>query len=93
MVQNPKGGGLSSTLGGSQQMGGVQKTTDFLDKSTWTLGFILIVLIMFSSLSFNSGNSEIKILDEKQVTPAKTETPAPTKTNSVEKPAMEIPVK
>ena len=40
MVQNPKGGGLSSSLGGSQMMGGVQKTTDFLDKSTWTLAII-----------------------------------------------------
>ncbi|MFB0910843.1 MAG: preprotein translocase subunit SecG, partial [Flavobacterium sp.] len=29
MVQNPKGGGLSSTIGGSQMLGGVQKTTDF----------------------------------------------------------------
>jgi preprotein translocase subunit SecG len=28
MVQNPKGGGLSSTIG-SQMLGGVQKTTDF----------------------------------------------------------------
>ena len=32
MVQNPKGGGLSSSIGGSTQLGGVQKTTDFLDK-------------------------------------------------------------
>ena len=31
MVQNPKGGGLSSSFGGdSQQIGGVKKTTDFL---------------------------------------------------------------
>ena len=38
MVQNPKGGGLSSSFGGdSQQIGGVKKTTDFLDKSTWVL--------------------------------------------------------
>jgi preprotein translocase subunit SecG len=36
MVQNPKGGGLSSTLGGSNQMG-VYKNNWFLDKSTWTL--------------------------------------------------------
>ena len=35
MVQNPKGGGLSSSFGGdAQQIGGVKKTTDFLDKST-----------------------------------------------------------
>lgn len=90
MVQNPKGGGLSSTLGGSQQMGGVQKTTDFLDKSTWTLGILLIVLIMFSSLSFNSKNNDIKILDDKQVAPAKTEAPAPATTNDT-KPATEVP--
>ena len=32
MVQNPKGGGLSSSFrgGDSQQIGGVRKTTDFL---------------------------------------------------------------
>jgi len=66
MVQNPKGGGLSSTLGGSQMLGGVQKTTDFLDKSTWTLGTILIVLIMLSSLSFTGAlnDNSSKIIDE-----------------------------
>ena len=47
MVQNPKGGGLSSSFGGggTQQLGGVQKTTDFLDKSTWPLATLLFVLI------------------------------------------------
>ena len=74
MVQNPKGGGLSSSLGGSTQMGGVQKTTDFLDKSTWTLATALVVLILLSSLSFNSGNSESKIIDTNDVA-----TPAPVK--------------
>jgi preprotein translocase subunit SecG len=29
MVQNPKGGGLSSSLGGSTQIGGVQKLQTF----------------------------------------------------------------
>nr|WP_262918725.1 preprotein translocase subunit SecG [Flavobacterium sp. HXWNR69] len=62
MVQNPKGGGLSSSFGGSQQLGGVQKTTDFLDKSTWTLGGILIALILLSSLSFNGTASGSKVL-------------------------------
>lgn len=65
MVQNPKGGGLSSTFGNSQMMGGVQKTTDFLDKSTWVLGIMLIALILFSSLSFNSGSgSGSKIIND-----------------------------
>jgi len=63
MVQNPKGGGLSSSFGGgTQQMGGVQKTTDFLDKSTWTLGGILIALILLSSIAFDSGSNGSKVL-------------------------------
>ncbi len=85
MVQNPKGGGLSSTFGNSQQIGGVQKTTDFLDKSTWTLGIILIALILFSSLAFNDSNDTIKI--DKSNVPAATEaaTPsAPTTTPATE---------
>ena len=73
MVQNPKGGGLSSSIGGSQMLGGVQKTTDFLDKSTWTLATILIALILLSSLSFTGSLSDTdsKIIE-------KTEAPANT---------------
>jgi preprotein translocase subunit SecG len=85
MVQNPKGGGLSSTLGGSTQMGGVQKTTDFLDKSTWTLAIALIALILLSSLSFTGtlSDSDSKIIDNTQTAapaqPAAPVTPAPAK--------------
>ncbi|MCD9576003.1 preprotein translocase subunit SecG [Flavobacterium soyae] len=84
MVQNPKGGGLSSTISGTQMLGGVQKTTDFLDKSTWTLATILIALILLSSLSFTGalGDTGSKII-EKSEAPASTpaapaqQTPAP----------------
>lgn len=75
MVQNPKGGGLSSTFGSSQQLGGVQKTTDFLDKSTWTLGIVLIGLILLSSLSFTN-KQESKLFNEEAApvsAPAKTD--------------------
>lgn len=104
MVQNPKGGGLSSSIGGSQMLGGVQKTTDFLDKSTWTLGTILILLVLLSSLSFTGSLSDgdSKIIDNvntaapapKAVTPAETkaqatETQAPAATTTT--PAAETP--
>ena len=77
MVQNPKGGGLDSSVGGSQMLGGVQKTSDFLDKSTWTLAAILIVLVLLSSLSFSGSLSDngSKVFDD-TTTPAKTATPA-----------------
>jgi len=75
MVQNPKGGGLSSTIGGTQMLGGVQKTTDFLDKSTWTLATILIVLILMSSLSFTGTLSDQnKVLQDIETAPASSAT-------------------
>ena len=74
MVQNPKGGGLSSSIGGSQMMGGVQKTTDFLDKSTWTLGAVLLALILASSLSFVSTDSASQLKDETSTVAPKTDT-------------------
>ncbi|MCA6068525.1 preprotein translocase subunit SecG [Chryseobacterium sp. RG1] len=49
MAQNPKGGGLSSTFGGaSSTQFGVQRTNDFMEKATWTLGGTIIVLILIS---------------------------------------------
>lgn len=90
MVQNPKGGGLSSSLGGSQMMGGVQKTTDFLDKSTWVLGGILIALILFSTLSFPAmmGANESKITNNLDAAPA-VSAPAPTAPATDATPAAE----
>ena len=70
MVQNPKGGGLSSSFGGdSQQIGGVKKTGDFLDKSTWVLASLLLILILLSNLTIQKGNgsSDSKLLDSNQI--------------------------
>ena len=92
MVQNPKGGGLSSSIGGSQMLGGVQKTTDFLDKSTWVLATSLIVLVLLSSLAFTGTLSDngSKVIEEVGNAPAKTEkaaTPANSTTTNATKPA------
>ncbi len=59
MVQNPKGGGLSSSFGGggTQSLGGVQNTTNFLDKSTWTLSIILLALILLSNFAAPKPNA------------------------------------
>ena len=68
MVQNPKGGGLSSTFGGGQQqIGGVQKTTDFLDKST--LAIVLGSLILISNVSVinDINDSESILIDESTI--------------------------
>ncbi|MEX6627184.1 preprotein translocase subunit SecG [Tenacibaculum pacificus] len=59
MVQNPKGGGLSSSLGGggAQNIGGVQNTNTFLDKSTWTLAIAMFALILMANFAIPRGAS------------------------------------
>lgn len=44
LVQNSKGGGLASNFSASNQIMGVRKTTDFLEKATWSLAGGLLVL-------------------------------------------------
>jgi len=53
-IQNPKGGGLSSDFGAAQQLGGVQKTNDFVDKATWSLAGIIAVLSIVMTLRTKS---------------------------------------
>lgn len=44
MIQNSKGGGLASSFASSNQIMGVRKTTDFLEKFTWGCAIVMVVL-------------------------------------------------
>ena len=50
LVQNSKGGGLSSTFGGGNQIMGVKKTADVLEKTTWILAAILVALSLIYNI-------------------------------------------
>jgi len=62
LVQNSKGGGLAAGLSSSNQVMGVRKTTDFLEKATWTLAIALVVFCLLSSV-VDSGNSAGQLND------------------------------
>jgi preprotein translocase subunit SecG len=49
LVQNSKGGGLASNFQSSNQVMGVRKTTDFLEKATWVLAGSLLILSIAGS--------------------------------------------
>jgi len=94
MVQNPKGGGLSSSFGGgTQQVGGVQKTSDFLDRSTWILATLLLALILISNVTISSGEdvSDSKLLEDGTIQQTIPETPDQSIEEIPEIPAAEIP--
>ena len=55
MVQNSKGGGLASDFSSSNQIIGVQRTGDFLEKATWYLAVALIVFSLGSNFFIDRG--------------------------------------
>ncbi len=55
LVQNSKGGGLASNFQSNNQVMGVRKTNDFLDKATWTLAITILVLAISSSAFIDRG--------------------------------------
>lgn len=55
VIQNSKGGGLASGFAASNQIMGVRKTTDFLEKTTWWLAG-LIALLSIGSTHFLHSN-------------------------------------
>tara|TARA_B100001758_G_C18400240_1_gene608528 strand:+ start:2167 stop:2487 length:321 start_codon:yes stop_codon:yes gene_type:complete len=71
LVQNPKGGGLSSSFGGGSgnQIMGAKKTTDFLERATWTLAIVLISLSLLSNFAIprNTDNEEDIIKAQEQI--------------------------
>ncbi len=44
LIQESKGGGLSSSFAGYNQVAGVRKTTDFIEKATWALAAAMVII-------------------------------------------------
>lgn len=73
LVQNSKGGGLASSFASSNQIMGVRKTTDFLEKATWTLAGAMLVLCVVAAILMPRGEEGGRSAIEQQVN----EAPAP----------------
>lgn len=48
LIQESKGGGLASSFSASNQIMGVRKTTDVIEKVTWGLAIAIVVLSVLS---------------------------------------------
>ncbi|MGL4363836.1 MAG: preprotein translocase subunit SecG [Bacteroidales bacterium] len=58
LVQNSKGGGLAANFSSPNQVLGVRRTADFLEKSTWTLAFSVLILSLIASMFMHSGQGD-----------------------------------
>ncbi len=76
LIQNPKGGGLSSSFGGvGNQLMGVKQTTDVLEKGTWIFAAVVGLLCLLSPAfipkeSTNKGNELIEKISTSGQKPA-----------------------
>ena len=98
IVQNSKGGGLAAGFGESNKYMGVRKTTDFLEKATWTLAGAMVVLSIASSffikpqVQSNQGESFIeKSQQSEPLLPQQPEATLPLPGASTPAPAAEAP--
>lgn len=85
LIQNPKGGGLQAGASAGSNMFGVQRTGDVLEKGTWVILALVVVLTLSISTvakNGNTGSGSSKIQEHLDRTPtpspiAPTNTPAP----------------
>ena len=95
LIQNPKGGGLTSNFSSQSQLMGVQKTGDFLEKGTWILAISLIIISMAINVSVKgtgAGKNAIDQATQKQMDDVAKHAPAATPSSTPATP-ITIPAK
>lgn len=66
LVQNSKGGGLAANFSAPTQVMGVRQTADFLEKATWWLVGILVVLSLMAPIVNHNQNGKPKRTEQVQ---------------------------
>ena len=73
LVQNSKGGGLAANISAPTQVLGVRQTTDFMEKATWWLAAILIVLSLVATALIprhtNNGEAQTEVTTTNDYSP------------------------
>lgn len=66
LVQNPKGGGVDSTFGGTaaNQMFGAARSADLVEKMTWILAAGLFTLCILATLVVSNTGSNLELLSK-----------------------------
>ena len=62
LIQNSKGGGLAAGFASSNQIMGVRKTTDFIEKFTWGLAVAMVVLSVASAYFIPKQEAEQSVI-------------------------------
>lgn len=85
LIQKSKGGGLASDYSSGNQYMGYRKTTDFIEKATWTLAIVICLASILGAFAVKAPLTS----DVRPATPTQTTAPAaaPSTTAPAPKPA------
>lgn len=64
LIQESKGGGLASNFSSSNQIMGVRKTTDFIEKATWGLAVAMVVLSIVCAYVAPKATNEESVIEK-----------------------------
>mgnify|MGYP004449254947 FL=1 len=62
LIQESKGGGLSSGFSSGNQIMGVRKTTDFIEKTTWALAAFMVVISIACAYTTPTAASDSSVI-------------------------------
>lgn len=71
LIQKSKGGGLASDYSQGNQYLGYRKTTDFIEKATWSLAVFICVISILASFTIS------KPISKSSITPTQAQTTMP----------------
>ena len=94
IIQESKGGGLASGFASGNQLMGVRKTTDVIEKVTWGLAIAMVLFSVASVYTIPSAGSEASVMEDaavQQQTTAPTNLPGIPATDVQEAPASDAP--
>ncbi len=83
LIQKSKGGGLASDYSQGNQYMGYRKTTDFIEKATWSLAIFICVISICASFAIKTPVTRSGMAPA----PAATTAPAPAPTTAAPAPA------
>ena len=63
LIQESKGGGLSSSFAGYNQVAGVRKTTDFIEKATWVLAASMVVISIICAWVAPTASTDASVME------------------------------
>ena len=63
LIQKSKGGGLASNFASSNQIMGVRKTTDVVEKTTWILAAVIIVLCILTVAFMPKATTQTSVVE------------------------------